>query len=109
MVFPNKEEIVQRLVNEFGYSDYGAGLMADKARKLDPTLRHEFLRWWNTGSTTEIAVEGYTVERLMRENSQNLLAALFTLDWLLREPDKAIAAIEEGHDVVRIGPNDEND
>ncbi len=31
-------------------------------------------------------------------------AALLTLDWLLREPDKAVASLRKGHDWVRVPP-----
>lgn len=48
-------------------------------------------------------VEGYTAERLVKERSLTPLAALFTFDWLLREPEAARAAIERGHDWVSTG------
>lgn len=64
------------------------------SRSLSRSGLHEsFARWWETGELPTVEVEGYTAGRLAKERSLNPMAALLTLDWLLREPEAARAAI----------------
>lgn len=101
MSVPSRQELTGRLTSELSYTPAGAELIADKIESLQPRLREAFESWWETGELPAVEVEGYTVERLVREHSLKPLAALLTLDWLLREPRVAKATIERGHD--RIG------
>lgn len=101
MNIPAKTELTKRLTNELGYPPSGAPLMADKIERLRPELHEAFGLWWSTGELPRVEVEGYTVARLVKEHNLNPLAALLTLDWLLREPEVAKAAIDRGHDRVR--------
>lgn len=94
------EKIKSRLVQEFGYSEKGAELVARQLAQLDPKLADAFSRWWRDGSTTDIEIEGFTVQRLMNEHRMNPIAAFLTLNWLLREPNKALISLAKGHDSV---------
>ncbi|MGE5653141.1 MAG: hypothetical protein ACM3ZQ_02580 [Bacillota bacterium] len=94
----NKEELTQHLMTEFSYPARGAALVAEKLMKLHPELEAQFVIWWHNGSLPRVTVEEYTVERLMHEHSMNPIAAMLTLDWLLREPEQAKASLKRGHD-----------
>jgi hypothetical protein len=100
MSIPSRQELVTRLTDELSYPPYSAQLMADKVQRLQPELQEPFERWWNTGELPAMKVEGYTVVGLMKRRSLNPLAALMTLDWLLREPELARETIERGFDSV---------
>lgn len=100
MSIPSRQELISRLTSELGYPLHSAELMADKVERIQPELREPFERWWDTGELPRVEVEGYTVARLMEERGLNPLAALMTLDWLLREPELARATIERGFDRV---------
>lgn len=100
MSIPSRSELTTRLTNELGYPQSGAQLIADKIERLRPELHEAFGLWWNTGEMPVVEVEGYTVARLVKDYSLNPLAALLTLDWLLREPEAAKATIGRGHDRV---------
>lgn len=94
----SNEDLIQRLTTEFGYPARGAALVADKLTTLQPTLQMQFASWWYDGGLPRATIEDYSVERLMREHSMNPIAAILTLDWLLREPEKAKASLRRGHD-----------
>jgi hypothetical protein len=94
------QSLILRLVSEFGYPQAGAQLVAGKLASCSPELQAAFLEWWNTGHFSEIQVEGYTVQRLMTEHHMKPIAAFLTLDWLRREPQKALASLKKGHDKV---------
>jgi hypothetical protein len=95
------EIIKGRLTKEFGYPPKGAELVAHQLLQLNPRLYDEFTIWWQNGIVPEIEIEGYTLKRLMNEHSMNPIASFLTLDWLLRDPEKAKASLEKGHDHVR--------
>lgn len=95
-----EEEVFDRLVNEFGYPAHAAEVVTSKVGKLGPETHAAFALWWNSGQTPALEVEGYTVDRLMKEHDMNPIASILTLDWLAREPDKALESLRKGHDKV---------
>lgn len=44
----------------------------------------------------QMSAEGWSVSRLENEFRMNAIAALLTIDWLRKEPGKALAALNEG-------------
>ncbi len=94
--------VIARLESEFGYPSAGARLIADKLAAATPEVRAAFIDWWETGKLPAFAVEGYTANRLVEEHSMRPIAALLTLDWLIREPEQAKASLRKGHDHVRV-------
>jgi hypothetical protein len=100
MSMPSRAEVTARLTEKLDYPPPGAQLVADKIERLHSDLREPFELWWNTGEVPTVEVEGYTVARLMTDHGLKPLAALLTLDWLLREPETAQATIARGHDRI---------
>lgn len=98
----NTNELVPRLMSEFGYPPAGAELVASKLINLTSPLDEAFLTWWTSGSMPELEIEGYSVQRLSDEHHMKPIAAFLTLDWLNREPRKAHASLKRGHDHVNI-------
>jgi|GEM_PF-579734 len=101
----DRHAIMHRLVSELGYSDRGASLVTDRLEASDARIQSGFLKWWNTGQIESVEVEGYDVQRLMREHQFNPIAAFLTLDWLIKEPVSAKAALARGHDRVELKPS----
>lgn len=95
-------DLIPRLQSEYGYPVTGARLIAEKLVACEPSIKIVFLKWWRTGEFTPLEFEGYTWEYLMEKQSMSPIAALLTLDWLLREPDKAKKSLHKGHDEVRL-------
>jgi hypothetical protein len=100
MIEPQREELMERLIREWGYPASGARLVADRISRLDTAVLEAFRQWWSSGNLPELTVAGYTVVRLMHEHGMNPIAALLTLDWLKREPAQALASLRSGHDQV---------
>lgn len=96
----NRDEVISSLQSASGYTQAGAELMADRIIASAPSVRKAFVEWLGSGTLPTLSVEGFDVPRLMREHSMNVVAALVTLDWLLREPKRAIASLRRGHDRV---------
>jgi hypothetical protein len=95
------EELLARLISEFGYPEKGAELIADKLYACNSIIQQAFWDWWQSGLIPEnLSVAGYSMERLMREHAMKPIGAFLTLDWLLREPDQAIKSLKHGHDRV---------
>lgn len=99
-----EKSLLDRLVAEFNYPKQGAELVFQKISAMESSIRSEFDRWWHTGSVPNLEVEGYSIAVLMSEHNMNPIAAFLTLDWLLREPERAVASLIRGHDQVRKKP-----
>lgn len=95
------QTLIESLTQDYGYPPDGAALVADKITRLTAPVDQAFSAWWQTGQPPTIELQGYTVERLMNEHTMNAIAAFLTLDWLNREPDKALAALKKGHDWIK--------
>jgi len=101
----SSQDLIKRLQTDFGFPPTGAQLVTDKLVASQPVIKAAFLKWWQTGEFTPLEIEGYTWESLMEKHSMKPIAALLTLDWLLREPEKAGASLRKGHDFVRRKPS----
>jgi hypothetical protein len=93
-------DLVSRLVSEFGYSPYAAAVTAKELVTAHPRVQEAFYHWWRTGKVTDLEVEGYNVRRLANERGMNPIAALLTLDWLLKEPKAALESLARKHDRI---------
>jgi hypothetical protein len=98
----NKNDLIQRLIAEFQYPPKGADLVANKLLALTPVVHEAFQKFWDHAELPDLEIEGYTVQKLMVEHQMKPLAALLTLDWLVREPEKALASLRRGHDQVNF-------
>lgn len=99
----DKDNLITRLIVEFGYPPKGAALLAEKIFALSADMFEIFSIWWENGIVPNVEVEGYTVERLAHEHGMNTIAALLTLDFLRCEPNRALESLRKGHDRVDFG------
>ncbi|MFA6184379.1 MAG: hypothetical protein WC682_04755 [Parcubacteria group bacterium] len=102
MIEINKvEDIVFRLISEFSYSEKEARQAAQDLLKSDPKVKGAFDVWWDTGVFDDaLECEGYTLDKLIKEHSLMPVAAFLTLDWLIKEPEKAKRFLEKGYDMI---------
>lgn len=94
---------VQRLVDEYGYPEDGALVVLDKLVAAAPEIQAAFRTWLLTGALPELQVAGFAAEQLTRDHGLNPIATLLTLDWLLREPERAARTLRRGRDLVKPG------
>src|SRR5437667_384325 len=61
-----EEELLPRLISEFGYSQTHAPIVAGKLAAADPDIKHDFWCWWQTGVLdSTLDIEGYNAARLI--------------------------------------------
>jgi hypothetical protein len=93
------QDVMQKLINDFGYTEQNAERAVSSLLVSASIIQKAFEQWWSDGTLdVELEVHGYTLKRLMDEYAFNPINALLTMDWLLREPDMALVALDEGYD-----------
>lgn len=96
----NANELIPRLISEFGYPPNGAQMIAEKLINCTPQIQVAFTIFWEKGEFPNMEVEDYTFVGLVSEHGMKPIAALLTLDWLIREPEKAKESLKKGNDFV---------
>ena len=92
------ETLNEEIMNRWKCNQASAASLTKKIASLDMSLRDDFLNYWNTGEySCALVMRGYSLERLIKEWSMKPYGAFATLDWLIREPEKADAALKEGY------------
>lgn len=97
-----RDEIIQFLIRRAGYDPRAADVVAARLLGSSPEVQEGFRVWRLSGRSPELCIAGFTVDRLIREHSMSPVAALLTLDWLVREPERAAASLAKGHDSVEL-------
>ncbi len=96
------DEIIPRLISEFGYTEKNAERIALNLQECTPVVQEAFEKWWRgEGLDTHLEVKGYTLKRLIEEQGLRPIAAFLDLDWLIREPEKALKALSRGYDIIK--------
>jgi hypothetical protein len=105
MITMNENELIPRLISEYKYPPKGAQIVAEKLVNSSQQVNQAFNVFWETGEVPELEVEGYTISRLVKEHRMTPIAALLTLDWLIRDPEHAKKSLKKGHDIVGKSDN----
>jgi hypothetical protein len=100
MKYPLKKELVDGLITKYGYPKSGATLVSSKLLHLQRPINSMFRDWWLFGEKPNVDIEGYTFESLMELHNMNPIAAFLTLDWLMREPERAKESLKHGYDFI---------
>ncbi len=79
-----------------GYNDRQASVAMEKLSRINDQLKAGIERWAESGIETDYTIAGVNLSKLKSEFSLTYPAALLTMDWLIREPDKALASIKRG-------------
>lgn len=91
------ENIRELLMSRMGYSEQDATLLCNDLTLLDPSLAPALNRWVTAGICSD-ATEygGYSIDSLCSEFEMNFVAAILTLDWIIKEPEQALPALKSG-------------
>lgn len=88
---------IKTILIERGYPESAAISVAQKLATLKGKLKEAASEWLSTGEEAEVASNGYSTKSLMEKYpGMTYPAALLTIDWFEREPDKAKPIIEKG-------------
>lgn len=90
-------ENIKNILIERGYPENAAIVVSQKLANLSGQLREAALSWLDSGSEPVVSSHDYSTKSLMeRFRGMEYPAALLTVDWLERDPEKAKIAIEKG-------------
>lgn len=84
------------ILNERGYKGPAATLMAEKLSKVDSSLKNGVDLWLVTGEEKDIEISGIKLSELKAKFNLTYPAAILSMDWLIREPDKAKQSFARG-------------
>ena len=87
---------VLKLLKEQGYPEFMLEKTADKVAAFEPIIATAFKSFCAEGKVPDIVIEGYDYNILVSEFSMKPVGAFITLDWLVREPEKAKEALIKG-------------
>jgi hypothetical protein len=98
----NTPELLSKIQTLYPNIYQGARLekLSNSVENLAPVIRHAIEHFLTTSTHLEITILGHSVQSLMQGSEQNELAAYLTLDWLIREPQKAQEVLKRGYDKV---------
>lgn len=94
------KKMVLQIIKQYPNA-YDMAFLTDKLRDLDPDLLGVLSIFLEVGHLDAYEVQGYTPQKLINEHGMSPIAAIFTLDWLIREPDRARLSLERGHDSIK--------
>lgn len=87
---------IENILLERGYKPNQAKSTATSLLKLNVQLKPLLDKWISTSIETDYIVEDISISFLVKKYGLLYPAALLTLDWLIREPQKAKEAIKRG-------------
>lgn len=96
----NNIQIEKILREKYGYNELGIKEVLKEISQIDPEIGQKLEKFLETGEIQEMEIEGYTIDKLMKEHGFNAVAAYLTMDWLRKSPKEAIASLKRGHDSV---------
>ena len=90
-------ENIKKILIERGYPENAATVVSKKLSNLSGQLREAASSWLDSGYEPIVSSHGHSTKSLMEKlPGMKYPAALLTIDWLERDPEKAIIAIEKG-------------
>lgn len=89
-----EKDYIYNVLMERGYSAYTAQLVTEDLFKLHEPLNDYLLCWLhNESDKKNFAAYNHSISQLQAERQMNYPAALLTMDWLIKEPEKAIESL----------------
>lgn len=89
------EEIKNILISR-GYTEKQALVVTSELLRMDDSLQEGFRCWLASEKETDYTVEGFKLSELKYKFDMTYPAALLTIDWLIKEPERAIKSINRG-------------
>lgn len=84
------------ILKEQGYPTFMLEKTADKVENLSQPLKESFSKWIESGIEPSLSIKGYSYSILIEKFKMRPVGAFITLDWIMREPEKAIESINKG-------------
>lgn len=91
-----EKTIIMDILRQEGYPVFMHEKTTEKIQSFHEQISLAFTEWVSKASIPTITVEGYSYEFLVNTMNMQPIGAFITLDWLLREPEKAKMALRQG-------------
>lgn len=91
----DRVRIKETLVEE-QYPEFMIEKTVDKIEAFSPVVANAFCSWCKRKEQINLVVEGFSFNDLISKWGMNPVGAFITLDWLIREPEKAKKALNRG-------------
>ena len=89
-------EKIKEVLLERGYTDKQVNAVINNLLAMDESLKEGFLIWIESEKETDYKIKGINLSDLKRKFGMTYPAALLTMDWIIKEPEKAIENINRG-------------
>lgn len=90
------QQEIYNILLERGFEQPLATHFSKKLDSIQNELQPCLLAWINNNEEKDFQVGDYTISFFMDVFQMSYPAALVTMDWIIREPEKAKRAIEDG-------------
>lgn len=91
-----KTEDIYNVLLDKGYNELQAKRLCKDLSELSPNLAKCFDVWARDGEENDFSSHGLSVKGLIAKYSLKYPAALLSMDWVVKEPDKAVKVINRG-------------
>lgn len=91
----NRDRIIMTLCAQ-DYPDFMLEQTADKIERMDERIKVAFDEWVDNNVIPSIDIEGWNYDKLVKKFKMRPAAVFLTLDWLTRDPEKAIKSLKRG-------------
>jgi len=92
----NNISLIKKELLSEGYPEFMIDRTITKINNFSGTLLDAFNDWMSSGKEPSIIVEEYSYKELTDSFNMKPIGAFITLDWLIKEPEKAKKALNEG-------------
>lgn len=90
----NIKELLKQRLNCF---ENESDILYEDLKKLDSTLLPILDDWiLDENTLNDINYNGYSVASLCKDYGMSFVGALLTIDWIIKEPEKALEALRNG-------------
>jgi len=88
---------IKTILSERGYTEKQINILEEKLSKIDLSLKQGLDNWLEDSNVeTDYTISGVTLSEIKKKFKMTYPAALLTMDWVIREPEKAIESINKG-------------
>lgn len=91
-----KQGEIEQILLSKGYTEKQSSQLSKELAGLVQPLADCFSKWALNDDAIDFSSHGLSVIGLMKKFGLKYPAALLSMDWVVKDPDKAIAAIRRG-------------
>lgn len=79
-----------------GYPENAAYILAEDLSRVSAKLEPCLNVWLESGKELDFSAGGFSIRGLMQKFQMQYLAALLSIDWVIKDPANATVAINKG-------------